>query len=535
MAVIQASFSVLDDPLVVLAREGLATPGGRDALSRLVRLHTDFVFGVARRAVRGDSALAEDITQAVFLVLAKRAGSVKSQGQLPAWLFQTTRYAAANALRTAARREHYEKSAAREKAEVHVADTTSASIDEFKLNDAIANLREAERNAILLRFFSGMDYPQVAQSMGVSEDAARKRVSRGIERLRALLSPSRSNIVPELAVVGLLTSAASEHAPVALVSQLIGAFSSAVPGVSSSSLAISKGTSMAITMAKLKVAAAVLGAVVLVGSGVQTTRMALAQQAEAKVESAPQPTWIGKLSNGVSVEMIGVAPNPSKGKAWWNPVGESIPAPYDKMGGRSYPNIGDRALEFAVRLHAPADVRWRWKILNSNGQASGSYVDSGKFPDVAAISTSLANTISSTNVRLEFATGEWTTIGENGTSGSSSSSQGNNKTIIFGNPIDFRADTIVDVVDTYTDDQCQLVAETTKGDLVANSAGESNSTGGIRLSVFTFRNLRLREIKQFRFQTRGYDKWIEFRNVSLEPGKTTKVETVTSETEPAGL
>src|SRR5262245_19665661 len=108
-AVLEVDDAALLDRYV---KEQCVTSTGRDALGELCRRHMDFVFGVARRAVR-DPGMAEDVTQAVFLILARKAHTIRHAEHLGSWLFQTTRYTAANAIKMAARRTRHEKKAAR--------------------------------------------------------------------------------------------------------------------------------------------------------------------------------------------------------------------------------------------------------------------------------------------------------------------------------------------------------------------------------------------------------------------------------------
>src|SRR4051794_25982013 len=85
--------------------------GCERAFADLVNRHIDLVYGSARRLTR-DAHMAEDVTQAVFIVLAKKAGRVRHGAMLPAWLLSTTRYASANAMIRANRRRKYEQAAA---------------------------------------------------------------------------------------------------------------------------------------------------------------------------------------------------------------------------------------------------------------------------------------------------------------------------------------------------------------------------------------------------------------------------------------
>src|SRR5262245_10398878 len=94
--------------LALYARHGCDSEQGRAALGEIVRRHVDFVFGVARRAVR-DPGMAEDVTQAVFLILSRKAHEIRQPHRLASWLFKATRYTAANARKMAARRDYYER------------------------------------------------------------------------------------------------------------------------------------------------------------------------------------------------------------------------------------------------------------------------------------------------------------------------------------------------------------------------------------------------------------------------------------------
>ena len=135
----------------------------REALGRLAVRHVNFVYGVARREVSGDSHLAEDVTQAVFLVLAQRAGRV-NPASLAGWLFTTTRNVAANALKAAARRRHHERVAASltsSERVMHPADSSESEHLQHHLHAALAAQRESDRSIVLMRYTQGLGVEQI--------------------------------------------------------------------------------------------------------------------------------------------------------------------------------------------------------------------------------------------------------------------------------------------------------------------------------------------------------------------------------------
>src|SRR5262249_6673693 len=146
--------------------------------------HIDFVYCAALRQVR-DPSLAEDVTQAVFLLLARKVESFRSGTVLVSWLFRTTRFIASRALRSEYRRQRRELEAAK----MNPQSTASETDHDWErvapvLDEALAALPQKDRDAVLLRFISRKPFRQVAAEIDVSEDAAKKRVSRALTRLR---------------------------------------------------------------------------------------------------------------------------------------------------------------------------------------------------------------------------------------------------------------------------------------------------------------------------------------------------------------
>jgi RNA polymerase sigma factor (sigma-70 family) len=165
-----------------------ARTGDERAFAELVSAHVDGVYGAALRQVRSPE-LAEEVTQAVFIILARRAASLGREVVLPAWLHRTAFYTARNTIKQAARRRRHEQRAAAAIAEA-CGDERFPTGPTWQrlaptLDAGVAGLREADRQAIVLRFFQRQSLAEVGRAMGISEDAAQMRVSRAVGKLRA--------------------------------------------------------------------------------------------------------------------------------------------------------------------------------------------------------------------------------------------------------------------------------------------------------------------------------------------------------------
>jgi RNA polymerase sigma factor (sigma-70 family) len=159
-----------------------------DAFSEVVRRHVDLVYSSALRQAWGNHHKAEEITQMVFVNLARKAARLASHPVLPAWLHRASRLAALEINRKEARRQKYERAAG---AEI-MADAESeehAAWEEVRpvLDAAINRLNERDRQAILLRFFAKQSLGEVARRLNLSENAARMRVERALAKLHAQL------------------------------------------------------------------------------------------------------------------------------------------------------------------------------------------------------------------------------------------------------------------------------------------------------------------------------------------------------------
>ena len=157
------------------------------AFGELVRRHVDLVYSAALRMVR-DAHLAEDVTQSVFAALARSANQLTDRPVLSGWLHRTAQNLASKAVRTDIRRRAREQEAAT--MNQLLATTPDPGWDHIEphLDDALGELNEADRDAVMLRYFERKSAREIAQTLGTSEEAAQKRVNRAVERLRDLFT-----------------------------------------------------------------------------------------------------------------------------------------------------------------------------------------------------------------------------------------------------------------------------------------------------------------------------------------------------------
>jgi RNA polymerase sigma factor (sigma-70 family) len=207
----------MDDQALI---EQFVTQRSQTAFAELVRRYAGLVFSSARRQL-SDAHQAEDVTQAVFVTLARKAASLPGDVVLSSWLLTATRYAASNARVVAARRRHHEAKAAAMAAETVTDSGPDAWSDVAPaLDAALAELPAPHRDALVLRYFGDKSLREVATALRITEDAAKQRVSRAVRQLRAALG-ARGVGVPGEALGAALLAHAVEPAPAALLDTIV--------------------------------------------------------------------------------------------------------------------------------------------------------------------------------------------------------------------------------------------------------------------------------------------------------------------------
>ena len=179
--------------------------GSQAAFAQLVERHQSLVYSTCLREVN-DTALAEDVTQVVLLLLAMKAPALKGHSAVAGWLFQTARFASRNARRKEMHRRRVEQEAAEELklCSAQAGDCWIESAEPI-LNRALLSLRPAEREAILIRYFEDRSIHETGIALGISNGAAQMRISRAVGKLRRYFA-RRGIALSSAALLGLLST-----------------------------------------------------------------------------------------------------------------------------------------------------------------------------------------------------------------------------------------------------------------------------------------------------------------------------------------
>ena len=245
-----------------------ARDGSQAAFGQLVARHLSLVYSTCLREL-GSPPLAEDAAQVVFLLLARKARSLRAGPSLAGWLYKAARFVAKDVRKQEGRRRSGEERVMSEvtyRPEPFTPECPSMGSVEPFLNDALSALKAGEREAILLRFIEGHTLAETGAALGVSEDAARMRVSRAVEKMRRHLT-AHGAAVTGIVLTGLLASDAARPVPANAAAITQATLQALSTGPAANVLLLSKGVYQTVNIIKVKVAA-LAAAVLLVGAAI---------------------------------------------------------------------------------------------------------------------------------------------------------------------------------------------------------------------------------------------------------------------------
>ena len=254
----------MNDDLTLL-RE-YARRNSEEAFAALVSRHVNLVYSVALRQVR-DPHLAEEITQAVFIILARKAASLGPKTIVSGWLCRTARYASANALTIQRRRQRREQ-------EAHMQSILNEAVNEPAetwnqiaplLDGAMGQLGQKDHDAVVLRFFEGRNFKEVGAALGASEDAAKMRVNRALEKLRAFFTKRGVSSTTAI-IAGVVPVNCIQAAPVALAKSVTALALAKGATASGSTLTLIEGALKLMAWAKAKTAVVISVCVLTAGT-----------------------------------------------------------------------------------------------------------------------------------------------------------------------------------------------------------------------------------------------------------------------------
>jgi RNA polymerase sigma factor (sigma-70 family) len=278
----------LDD--IALLREYVKR-GSEDAFATLVARHINKVYSVALRHT-GNPHQAEEITQVVFVILARKARSLGKRVILEGWLYQTARLTALASVRSELRRAHREQEAYMQSVSNENESDPWPQIAPL-LETAIASLNETDRHAVVLRFIYGKNMKEVGAVFGANEGATRLRLHRAMEKLRRFFD-KRGIVSTSEILAGAISAHAVQSAPIGLAKIATALALAKAPAVSCTTLTLIKGALKMIAWTKVKTAV-VAGTVVLLALG---TTSLIIKEIRNCTDTHPSPIPLKTAASG---------------------------------------------------------------------------------------------------------------------------------------------------------------------------------------------------------------------------------------------
>jgi beta-lactamase regulating signal transducer with metallopeptidase domain/nitrous oxidase accessory protein NosD len=248
----------------------------------------------------------------------------------------------------------------------------------------------------------------------------------------------------------------------------------------------------------------------------------LPMAAAAKDNPKEQPQFTARLSDQVSVELVGVCDWPEKGKRCWRPDGSKLTPEIYASKWNVRPKIGDYG--FMFKVSGPHDLNFSCNKIDGTTSMEGScQVVDAKGNELERFETVISDMKegqSSTTIRLGIAAGPWTTISTHDGSGIKAGKKG---VVLWSHAFETNDGTHITTSVEWRKDRAERVVAIYKKDKLYTTEHDAIATGKVHQITATFKNLKLNQIREFQYQVRPYD-WATFENVSVKPGVKTDVQ-----------
>ncbi|CAN5481592.1 hypothetical protein BH09PLA1_BH09PLA1_01890 [soil metagenome] len=505
----------------------------RPAMDRLIRHHIHFVYGAARRILR-DATLAEDVTQAVFMLLIQKSPRVPSDAALAVWLHRTTRYACANARKLKVRREQREQMWPQ--VEQISMENQIDNIDEREhlsplLDEAINQLGPRDRSGLILCYFQKRTFREIGALLGTTEEAARKRVTRSVDRIREYFD-ARGVSTASSAVVACMVHQTVVTAPAALVSATtnlatVSQIAALVAVGTYPSAQIAQRVMHTMFMWKMKLAAAACAAIVAGGAVTATAIQHMGTSAAPTVAmssvlaSAP---FEAQVSDATQVQFLGVAKWGATADEWFAIDGSKVEdprGPFASENLRARPGVTHQAM----LLISGHELAGGYSVQVPQASSANMY---DLTPDDNRAFLLIPFTVpperAGVDIELLIADGEWKTIvtAEN----RPGNSLGNHETEAGGVALTHitegeRGGSVVYLAHEVKSQQVDVVAIDPQGNERRTQNYYGGQVGGFNAIRCEF-DLPPDQITALVVKVRPFNKRVTARNVTLDPAKPTK-------------
>lgn len=366
--------------------------GSQAAFAELVRQRVGLVYAVALRQLHGDPHRAREATQMVFTDLARKAPALANRPLLAGWLFRSAQFAAAGLLR-AEHRRHVHETAAHTMKEILGPEETPPDWDKVRpvLDQALNALDERDRDVLVLRFFDQRRFAEIGAQLRLSENAARMRVDRALDKLRAVMA--RRGVTSTTAALGL---ALGQQIAIATPPGL----AAAVSGAALATVAATGGTFAFMSLSTLHVG--ITAAVALAGASayvVQSQTSANLRREIAILTPAQQQIAALQKENRRLEKLLAEATAKPAFAAPATPTSASTPvaSPSNRSGAWSFSPSGGRP-EGTLRLVNKSDFPSRiqeWdqiaqKTMEKMNREGNALVEDYKAPTARAAASGLS-------------------------------------------------------------------------------------------------------------------------------------------------